>query len=111
MLERFVEDHPSLCPAAYAIGETKRGSGVACRITGNAVLTGTDPSSLQAFCWSAVSQATGAGPGGEVVGIGYINCPVWQYRRRADFREAVTANNAPKRVQEAWKKADLITPA
>lgn len=106
MLEtRRIEQHDSLCPAAYAIGETLSGSGVACRVTGNLVTTGRDPSSLTAYCWQPLSQATGTGTDGSKVGIGYQSCPVWRWKRRAELAlKNELADNAPERVKDGWNK-------
>lgn len=102
MLEtRTVEDHCSLCPAAYAIGETRAGSGVLCRVTGRVVATGTDPSSLIAFCWNPRSSVRAEGPNGEVVEHGYQHCPVWAHNRKRELQEKIEwAEGTPERVKQ-----------
>lgn len=104
MLEsRSLETHPSLCPAAYQLAETPAGSGVLCRVTGRVVATGTDPSSLAAYCWSPVANAQGPGANGEPVGIGYQNCVVWRHNRKRELEEKddLLPADAPQRVRQA----------
>lgn len=109
MLEtRVVRDLKSLCPAAYMLGETQSGSGVLCRVTGNLVTSGADPSSLEAFCCAPVANATGPGTDGSRVGIGYQNCVVWKTRRQQEFQEKIDwLEKAPGRVQQAYGQTEL----
>lgn len=82
---RTVEDLKSLCPAAAPVGETVAGSGILCRVTGNVITTGENPSSLLAFCCSRVAAARVEAPDGQVAGHGYQLCPVWRYNRRIEL--------------------------
>lgn len=50
------------CPAGEPIGETPRGSGVACRLTHTAITSQENPRALLAFCCSSK----------------YRRCPVWE---------------------------------
>lgn len=85
---RTVEDHESLCPAAAPVGETVAGSGCLCRITGNVITTGENPSSLRAFCWNRLPAARAQSAEGELVEHGYQNCPAWRYNRLIELRES-----------------------
>lgn len=60
---REVTDYAVPCEAGEPIGEGKAGSGVRCRITRTNIASGSDPSSLVAFCLSEQ---------------GCRNCPVWR---------------------------------
>lgn len=84
---RSVEDHCSLCPAAAAVGETIAGSGVLCRITGNLVTTGENPSSLRAYCWNQWPDAGAVDADGNEVRHGYQNCIAWRYNRDIELAE------------------------
>jgi hypothetical protein len=93
----------SLCPAAYIVGETAAGSGVLCRVTGRVVASGTDPSSLAAYCCAPVALARGAGPGGEVVQIGYQACPSWLHNRKRELGEKHEwPEGTPQRIKDAY---------
>jgi hypothetical protein len=99
---RTVEDHESLCPAAYPIGEGKAGSGVLCRITGRVVATGTDPSSLRSFCWCPRPSVEDVTADGQPVRHGYQNCPPWRHNRNRELREkAEFPEGTPERVKDA----------
>jgi hypothetical protein len=68
---RLTFDPPVACPAATAIFETERGSGVRCAIERNTLTAVSDPQSLTGFCFGS----------GEVVApdlpSDYKRCPTW----------------------------------
>lgn len=86
MLEtREVVDVLPMCPAGAPVGETLAGSGCLCRITGNVLTTGENPSSLRAFCWNRIPDARAETHDGAVVEHGYQNCPPWRFNRNAEL--------------------------
>jgi hypothetical protein len=100
-----------LCPAGYVVGETPAGSAVLCRVTGRVVATGTDPSSLQAFCCNRLAAVRDISADGEEVKHGYQFCPVWQFRRDRELREKQEfPEGTPDRVKEGWAM-EMINPA
>jgi hypothetical protein len=61
-----VFDAQVTCPAGAPIGEALRGSGCACRVVQEPVLSSTDPSSLVQFCLAD-----------------YCLCPTWRAEKEA----------------------------
>lgn len=84
---RAVFDPEPRCPAGAPIGETITGSGCLCRITGNVLTSGENPSSLKVFCLNELPMAIGASAEGKAAMHGYQGCPVWRFNRQVELRE------------------------
>lgn len=82
---RTVEDHEPLCPAGTPVGETIAGSGVLCRVLGNLVTTGENPSSILKFCCNQWPDSGAADADGNEVRHGYQNCPAWRFNRKREL--------------------------
>ena len=108
---REVTNLKSLCPAAYPVGETPAGSAVLCRVTGRIVATGTDASSLAAFCCHPRSSAVGETSDGQIVAHGYEHCPSWKHNRDRELRAKIEwAEGTPDRVKDGLSP-EFITRA
>lgn len=74
-------DAPVKCPAGEAIGETRKGSGVRCRVEESSILADQDPRSIIAYCCGD-----------------YGTCPTWQAEKAriaAQRRESLIHDPRP----------------